>query len=53
MIKSNPGSGYVENVPPQKFIGSGSACELDVDSYWSFQASGTGAGVQLTNLTFQ
>ncbi|KAG8860324.1 hypothetical protein FRB96_003973 [Tulasnella sp. 330] len=53
MIKSNLGSGYVQNVLFQNFIGRGSAYGLDVDSYWSSQTPGTGAGVQLTNITFQ
>ncbi|KAG8860325.1 hypothetical protein FRB96_003974, partial [Tulasnella sp. 330] len=53
LIKSNLGSGYVQNILFQNFIGRGSAYGLDIDSYWSDETPGTGAGVQLTNLTFQ
>ncbi|KAG9002185.1 hypothetical protein FRB94_013196 [Tulasnella sp. JGI-2019a] len=53
LIKSNLGSGYVSNILFQNFIGRGTAYGLDVDQYWVDATPGTGAGVQLTNLTFQ
>lgn len=51
MIKSNLGSGYVKNVLFQNFLGRGTAYGLDVNQYWE-STPGTGAGVQLTNITF-
>ncbi|KAI0830349.1 rhamnogalacturonase [Trametes gibbosa] len=53
MIKSNLGSGYVRNVLFQNFISRGVAYGLNVNQYWSSQSPGTGAGVQLSNITFQ
>ncbi|KAG8987281.1 hypothetical protein FRB94_005166 [Tulasnella sp. JGI-2019a] len=52
MIKSNLGSGYVQNVLFQNFLGRGTAYGLDVNQYWE-STPGTGAGVLLSNLTFQ
>ncbi|KAG9002187.1 hypothetical protein FRB94_013194 [Tulasnella sp. JGI-2019a] len=52
MIKSNLGSGSVENVLFQNFIGRGTAYGLDVNQYWE-STPGTGAGVLLSNITFQ
>ncbi|CDO76327.1 Glycoside Hydrolase Family 28 protein [Trametes cinnabarina] len=53
MIKSNLGSGYVRNVLFQNFISRGTAYGLDINQYWSSQSPGSGAGVQLSNITFQ
>ena len=52
MIKSNGGSGYVENVAFENFIGHGNAYSLDVDQYWSSMSTVAGNGVQLNNITF-
>lgn len=52
MIKSNGGSGYVENAEFSNFIGHGNAYSLDVDQAWSSMSTAAGAGVQLTNMTF-
>ncbi|KAI0759831.1 rhamnogalacturonase-like protein [Trametes elegans] len=52
MIKSNKGSGYVRNVKFQDFISRGTAYGLNIDQYWSSQKPGSGAGVQLSDLTF-
>ena len=52
MIKSNLGSGYVRNVVFDHFISRGTAYGLDVNQYWASQTPGSGAGVQLTNITF-
>ena len=52
MIKSNLGSGYVRNVQFQNFISRGTAYGLDINQYWSSQTPGTGAGVELSNITF-
>lgn len=52
MIKSHGGSGYVEDVRFENFIGHGNAYSLDIDQYWTSMSAITGAGVQLSNLTF-
>lgn len=52
MIKSNHGSGYVKNVQFQNFISRGTAYGLNIDQYWSSQSAGSGAGVELSNITF-
>ncbi|KAF2111278.1 RGase A [Lophiotrema nucula] len=52
MIKSNGGSGYVEDVVFENFIGHGNAYSLDIDQYWSSMSAVAGGGVKLTNLTF-
>ncbi|KAG9012742.1 hypothetical protein FRB93_001295 [Tulasnella sp. JGI-2019a] len=52
MIKSNLGSGSVENVLFQNFIGRGTAYGLDVNQYWE-STPGTGPGVLLNNITFE
>ena len=52
MIKSNLGSGYVRNVVFDSFISRGTAYGLDINQYWASQTPGTGAGVQLSNITF-
>lgn len=53
MIKSNGGSGYVEDVVFENFIGHGNAYSLDIDQYWSSMDAATGSGVQLSNITFK
>lgn len=52
MIKSNGGSGYVEDASFTEFIGHGNAYSLDVDQAWSSMSAAAGSGVQLTNMTF-
>ncbi|KKY37096.1 putative glycoside hydrolase family 28 protein [Diaporthe ampelina] len=52
MIKSNGGSGYVEDVEFSEFIGHGNAYSLDVDQSWASMSAAAGSGVQLTNMTF-
>lgn len=53
MIKSNGGSGYVEDVSFENFIGHGNAYSLDIDQYWSSMDAVAGDGVQLSNITFK
>ncbi|KAF2468011.1 pectin lyase-like protein [Lindgomyces ingoldianus] len=53
MIKSNGGSGYVEDTVFENFIGRGNAYSLDIDQYWSSMSAVDGSGVKLTNLTFK
>jgi rhamnogalacturonan hydrolase len=53
MIKSNGGSGYVEDVVFENFIGHGNAYSLDIDQYWSSMSTVAGDGVQLSNVTFK
>lgn len=53
MIKSNGGSGFVENVVFENFIGHGNAYSLNIDSYWSRMSPAEGDGVQLNNITFK
>ncbi|KAF2021370.1 glycoside hydrolase family 28 protein [Aaosphaeria arxii CBS 175.79] len=53
MIKSNGGSGYVEDVTFENFIGHGNAYSLDIDQYWSSMSKLEGNGVQLSNMTFK
>lgn len=52
MIKSHGGSGYVEDVRFENFIGHGNAYSLDIDQYWTSMSALSGNGVQLSNLTF-
>lgn len=52
MIKSNGGSGYLENAVFNNFMGHTNAYTLDLDSAWSSMAVVAGSGVQYTNLTF-
>lgn len=53
MIKSNGGSGYVEDVVFENFIGHGNAYSLDIDQYWSSMSAVAGDGVKLSNITFK
>lgn len=52
MIKSNGGSGTLENAAFNNFMGHTNAYTLDLDSAWSSEAVAAGSGVQYTNLTF-
>ncbi|KAI0691434.1 rhamnogalacturonan-hydrolase [Cytidiella melzeri] len=52
MIKSNGGDGYVKNVQLQNFISRGTAYGLDVDQYWSSEATQAGSGVALSGIVF-
>ncbi|EJD02525.1 rhamnogalacturonan-hydrolase [Fomitiporia mediterranea MF3/22] len=52
LIKSWGGSGYLRNVYLQNFLSHNTAYGLDVDQYWSGQSQADGAGVQLSNITF-
>jgi len=51
MIKSNGGSGTVQNVVFENFIGHGNAYSLDIDQYWSSMSTVAGDGVQLSGIT--
>ncbi|KAJ4373720.1 hypothetical protein N0V86_007863 [Didymella sp. IMI 355093] len=51
MIKSNGGSGYVEDVVFENFIGHGNAYAFNIDQYWSSMSAIAGNGVQLSNIT--
>ncbi|KAJ5529817.1 hypothetical protein N7527_003210 [Penicillium freii] len=53
MVKSNGGSGNVENLILENFIGHGNAYSLDIDSAWSSMKKVSGDGVQLTNVTIK
>lgn len=52
MIKSNGGSGTLENGLFENFMGHTNAYTLDLDSAWSSETTAAGDGVQYTNLTF-
>ena len=52
MIKSNGGSGTVNNASFANFIGHGNAYSLDIDQYWSSMDPVAGNGVKLTDISF-
>jgi rhamnogalacturonan hydrolase len=52
MIKSNGGSGYVQNCVFQDFIGHNNAYSLNIDQAWGKQTTGSGNGVKLSNMTW-
>ncbi|EPQ52649.1 Rhamnogalacturonase A [Gloeophyllum trabeum ATCC 11539] len=52
MIKSNGGSGTVQSVTFENFIGHGNAYSLNIDQYWSSESTQDGNGVQLSDITF-
>lgn len=52
MIKSNGGSGSLENAQFNNFMGHTNAYTLDLDSAWSSQTTAAGSGVQYSNLSF-
>lgn len=51
MIKGNGGSGYVEDVTFENFIGHGNAYSFNIDQYWESMSALSGNGVQLSNIT--
>ncbi|KAL6706220.1 hypothetical protein ACN47E_005955 [Coniothyrium glycines] len=53
MVKSNGGSGYVEDVLFENFIGHSNAWNLDIDQKWASMSTIAGNGVQLSNMTFK
>ena len=53
MVKSNVGSGYVEDVVFENFIGHGNAWSLNIDQQWASMKTLAGDGVQLRNMTFK
>lgn len=53
MVKSYGGSGYVEDVVLENFIGHSNAYSLDIDQYWSSMSQVAGNGVQLSNFTIK
>lgn len=53
MVKSYGGSGYVEDVVLENFIGHSNAYSLDIDQYWSSMKPVAGNGVQLSNFTIK
>jgi rhamnogalacturonan hydrolase len=52
MIKSNGGSGTLQNAKFHNFAGHTNAYTLNLDAFWSSQSTGAGDGVQYHNLTF-
>ncbi|MCJ1307972.1 hypothetical protein MMC25_001622 [Agyrium rufum] len=52
MIKSNGGSGTVENCIFENFINHANAYTLDFNSYWSSISAVAGNGIQYSGLTF-
>jgi rhamnogalacturonan hydrolase len=53
MVKSNGGSGYVEDVVFENFIGHGNAWSLDIDQKWGSMSTIAGNGIHLSNMTFK
>lgn len=51
MIKSNGGSGYLEDVLFENFSGHGNAYAFDIDQYWTSMSAIAGNGVQISNIT--
>ena len=51
MIKSHGGSGYVEDVVFENFIGHENAYAFNIDQYWASMAALAGSGVALSNIT--
>jgi rhamnogalacturonan hydrolase len=51
MIKSNGGSGYVENVSFDNFYGHSNAYSFDIDQYWASMSVLPGSGVTLRNIS--
>jgi rhamnogalacturonan hydrolase len=52
MIKSNGGSGSVNNCQFNNFIGHSNAYSLDINGYWSDESPAAGNGVLFENLSF-
>jgi rhamnogalacturonan hydrolase len=53
MIKSKGGSGTVQDVMFENFIGHSNAYSLNIDQNWSPQKGAAGPGVALRNITFK
>ncbi|RAH82243.1 rhamnogalacturonase rhgB [Aspergillus japonicus CBS 114.51] len=53
LIKSNGGSGFIENVVLENFIGHGNAYSLDIDSAWASMSTVEGDGIQMSNFTIK
>ncbi|RMZ68188.1 rhamnogalacturonase a [Pyrenophora seminiperda CCB06] len=53
MVKSNGGTGFVESLLFENFIGHGNAYSLDIDQAWASMSTLAGDGVQLSNMTFR
>lgn len=51
MIKSNGGSGIVEDVVFENFIGHENAYAFNIDQYWASMAALAGSGVSLSNIS--
>ena len=51
MIKSNGGSGFVEDVVFENFIGHENAYGFNIDQYWASMTALAGSGVALSNIT--
>lgn len=52
MIKSNGGSGSVNDCQFNNFIGHSNAYSLDINAYWSDETTAPGDGVLFENLSF-
>ncbi|KAJ4396094.1 hypothetical protein N0V93_000311 [Gnomoniopsis smithogilvyi] len=52
MIKSNGGSGTVENIAFNNFMGHSNAYTLDFDTAWSSMDTVDGDGISYSNITF-
>lgn len=52
MIKSNGGSGTLQNAQFLNFMGHSNAYTLDLNAFWSNEKTASGSGVQYKNLTF-
>lgn len=52
MFKSNGGSGTVENVALNNFMGHSNAYTIDLDSAWSSMDAVSGDGISYSNITF-
>jgi rhamnogalacturonan hydrolase len=53
MVKSNGGSGYVEDVVFENFIGHSNAWSLGIDQKWASMGTISGNGAQLSNMIFK
>ncbi|KAH6620880.1 pectin lyase fold/virulence factor [Chaetomium sp. MPI-SDFR-AT-0129] len=51
MIKSNGGSGTVENVKFDNFIGNNNAYSLNIDQAWASMTPASGSGIHLKDIT--
>jgi len=53
LLKSNGGSGYLNNATFQNFIGHKNAYSLWIEQFWSGASTAPGPGVNFTNLNVQ